>query len=47
LGEIAPGRRADIVVLDADPAVNIWNARRINTLILEGNVVDREALLKK
>jgi hypothetical protein len=47
LGEIAPGRRADIVVLDADPAANIWNARRINTLILEGNVVDREALLKK
>jgi hypothetical protein len=47
LGEIAPSRRADIVVLDADPAANIWNARRINTLILEGNVVDREALLKK
>jgi hypothetical protein len=47
IGQIAPGRRADILVLDADPTANIWNARRINTLILEGNVVDREALLKK
>ena len=47
LGQIAPGRRADVLVLDADPTVSIWNARRINTLILEGNVVDREALLKK
>lgn len=47
LGQIAPGRRADIIVLDADPTKNIWNARRITTLILDGNVVDRDALLKK
>jgi hypothetical protein len=47
LGQVAPGRRADILVLDADPTANIWNARKINTLILEGNVVDREGLLKK
>lgn len=46
LGQIAPGRRADILVLDADPTANIWNARRISTMLLEGNVVDREALLK-
>lgn len=46
LGQIAPGRRADILVLDADPTANIWNARRISTLLLEGNVVDRDALLK-
>jgi hypothetical protein len=45
LGQIAPGRRADILVLNADPTVNIWNARRISTLILDGNVLDREALL--
>ncbi|MGB7548873.1 MAG: amidohydrolase family protein, partial [Terracidiphilus sp.] len=45
LGQIAPGRRADILVLDGDPTVNIWNARRISALILSGNVVDREALL--
>ena len=47
LGQIAPGRRADILVLDGDPTANIWNARRISTLILEGNVVDRESLLKQ
>jgi hypothetical protein len=47
LGQVAPGRRADILVLDADPTANIWNARKINTLILEGNVVDRDSLLKK
>ena len=45
LGQIAPGRRADILVVDADPTVNIWNARRISTLIVDGNVVDREGLL--
>lgn len=46
LGLIAPGRRADILVLDSDPTVSIWNARRISTLIMDGNIVDREALLQ-
>ncbi|HEV2133665.1 MAG TPA: amidohydrolase family protein [Terracidiphilus sp.] len=45
LGQIAPGRRADILVLDADPSANIWNARRISTLIFDGNIMDREGLL--
>jgi hypothetical protein len=45
LGQIAPGRRADILVVDGDPTVSIWNVRRISTLILDGNVIDREALL--
>jgi hypothetical protein len=45
LGQIAPGRRGDILILDADPTANIWNARRISTLILDGNVMDREGLL--
>ena len=47
LGQIAAGRRADILILDADPTANIWNARRINSLILDGNPIDRESLLKK
>ena len=47
MGQITPGRRADILVLDADPTENIWNARRISTLVLDGNVVDRDGLLKK
>jgi hypothetical protein len=46
LGQIAAGRRADILVLDADPTINVWNARRISTLIVDGNIVDRDGLLK-
>ena len=45
LGLIAPGRRADILVVDGDPTQNIWNARRISGLIMDGNLIDREALL--
>lgn len=45
LGQIAPGRRADILVVDGDPTTNIWNARRISGLIVDGNVLDREGLL--
>ena len=45
LGQITPGRRADILAVDGDPTQNIWNARRISVLIEDGNVVDRDALL--
>ncbi len=45
LGLIAPGRRADILVLDGDPTVTVWNVRRITTLILDGNIIDRDPLL--
>jgi hypothetical protein len=45
LGLIAPGRRADILVVDGDPTLNIWNARRISGLIMDGNVIDREKLM--
>ena len=45
LGLIAPGRRADILVLDGDPTVTVWNVRRILNLIVDGNVLDRDALL--
>lgn len=46
LGQILPGRRADVLVIDGDPTQNIWNVRRISTLIVDGSVVDRDALLK-
>ncbi len=46
LGLISPGRRADLLVIDGDPTENIWNARRISTLIMDGNVIDRTALLR-
>ena len=45
LGQVATGRRADVLVVDGDPTANIWNARRISTLIVDGNVIDRDALL--
>lgn len=46
LGLIAAGRRADILVVDGDPTANIWNARRISALVLDGELVDRDALLR-
>ena len=45
LGLIAPGRRADILVLDSDPTANIWNARRISGVLLDGEPLDRNSLL--
>ena len=45
LGLIAPGRRADILVVDADPSANVWNARRISAIILNGEPLDRDSLL--
>ena len=45
LGQVAPGRRGDILVVDGDPTGSIWNARRISGLIVDGNVIDRDALL--
>jgi hypothetical protein len=45
LGLVSPGRRADILVVDADPTDSVWNARRISTIILNGEVLDRDALL--
>lgn len=46
LGLISPGRRADILVVDSDPTVNIWNVRRISAVVLEGEILDRDSLLR-
>jgi hypothetical protein len=46
IGLISAGRHADILIVDGNPTQNIWNARRISGLILDGNVIDRERLLK-
>jgi imidazolonepropionase-like amidohydrolase len=40
-GTIAPGRVADLVLLDANPAEDIANTRRIRMVIKDGQVVDR------
>ena len=44
LGTIAVGKLADLIVLDADPAADIRNTRRIRAVVQGGKVVDRAAL---
>jgi tripartite-type tricarboxylate transporter receptor subunit TctC/imidazolonepropionase-like amidohydrolase/Tol biopolymer transport system component len=45
LGTIEVGRRADLVLLDANPLVDIRNTRRIWTVVRDGRIVDRTAIL--
>jgi len=47
LGTVAPGRRADLVVLEADPTVDIRNADRILEVFVSGERLDRASLLKR
>ncbi len=46
-GRVAPGARADVLVLAADPTRDIANAKRIDTVVLRGRAIPREALLGK
>ncbi len=43
-GRVAEGYQADLLVLDANPLENIANTRRIVTVVVRGNVLDRAAL---
>lgn len=43
-GSLAPGKRADLLVLDANPLENIVNARKISRLLINGAELDRSAL---
>lgn len=43
-GAIEPGKRADLVLLDADPLADIRNTRRIRAVVLNGKLLDRAAL---
>jgi len=43
-GTIAPGQRADLVLLDANPLENIHNTEKIHAVILKGKLLDRTAL---
>ena len=45
LGTIEVGKRADLVILDGDPLVDIRNTRRIWQVIQDGRTVDRSAIL--
>ena len=44
LGTIERGKLADLVLLDADPTADINNAKRINTVIKDGKIIDRSKL---
>jgi imidazolonepropionase-like amidohydrolase len=43
-GTLEAGKRADVLVLDANPLDDIKNLRRISTVMKDGAIVDRNAL---
>jgi imidazolonepropionase-like amidohydrolase len=43
-GSLVPGKRADLLVLDASPLDNIVNTRRIAGTFINGVAIDRAAL---
>jgi imidazolonepropionase-like amidohydrolase len=45
-GAITKGKLADLVLLDANPLINISNTRKINAVIVDGRLLDRETLNK-
>jgi predicted amidohydrolase YtcJ len=44
MGTIAPGKRADLVLLDANPLDDIANTRRIAAVIADGRVYSRQQI---
>jgi imidazolonepropionase-like amidohydrolase len=46
-GSIEAGKRADMIVLDADPTADIANARRVRMVIRNGRVYRRSELLPR
>jgi imidazolonepropionase-like amidohydrolase len=47
MGTLAVGKRADFIVLDANPLENIRNTRRISSVYLDGAKFDREAMIAR
>jgi imidazolonepropionase-like amidohydrolase len=42
LGTVAPGKFADLVVLDNDPLRDIRNTRQIHALVVNGRLIDHD-----
>jgi len=47
IGSIAPGKRADILVLGADPIADISNTRKVEVVMKDGRVYDPQRLLDR
>jgi imidazolonepropionase-like amidohydrolase len=45
-GVLSAGKRADFIVLDANPLADITNTRRISRIVIGNTEVDRQALVK-
>jgi imidazolonepropionase-like amidohydrolase len=43
-GILAPGRRADLVLLDANPLLDLATLRRPRAVIVGGRLLDRKTL---
>lgn len=43
-GTLEAGKRADVIVLDANPLDDIKNLRKVSTVMKDGRIVDRDAL---
>jgi len=41
-GSVAPGKRADLVLLDANPLMDIANVRRIHAVVVAGRLLERK-----
>jgi len=44
MGSVAPGKIADLVLLNADPTADIHNARKIESVVLAGKYFSRDDL---
>jgi Amidohydrolase family len=47
VGKIAPGFDADLLILEADPTLDIANLKRIRQLLLHGKLIDRQKLMQR